>query len=216
MEDFMMSPGLNIGIMGFSWKVVESSQALGKHIWQAYDRIDRNPVISLSQSDRTTIEHYYALSVLSAERSAEAFAREAREHILRAFLFECLGIIAREKGDSSQRVEDVAVKRESLILRRFLDLLATRGGRLRSVGEAASRLNLSPKYFSRAIKSASGRTPMDWIQEYTVKAIEEQLRYSDLSVKEIAANLGFPSLSFFGKYVKSHLGLSPTAYRKSG
>lgn len=215
LTDYMMSTGLNLGIVGFSWKIVEASQALGKHIWQAYDRIVRNPVITLEGQDRSVVESYYKLSVLSASRNNEAFYRETTEHLFRAFLFECLGIIAREKGKGDLHVEDMAIRQESLILRRFLDLLASRGGRLRSVSEAATTLNLSPKYFSRVIKSASGRTPMDWIHEYTVRAIEEQLRYSDLTVKEIAGNLGFPSLSFFGKYVRARLGVSPTLYRKS-
>lgn len=33
--------------------------------------------------------------------------------------------------------------------------------------------------------------------------------------KEISNELGFPNLSFFGKYVKRMLGMSPKAYRKS-
>ena len=37
----------------------------------------------------------------------------------------------------------------------------------------------------------------------------------DKSVKEISNELGFPNLSFFGKYVKRMLGMSPKAYRKS-
>ena len=34
------------------------------------------------------------------------------------------------------------------------------------------------------------------------------------SIKEIACELEFPNLSFFGKYVKKHLGMSPKAYRE--
>lgn len=37
----------------------------------------------------------------------------------------------------------------------------------------------------------------------------------DKSVKEISNELGFPNLSFFGKYVKRMLGMSPKTYRKS-
>ena len=40
------------------------------------------------------------------------------------------------------------------------------------------------------------------------------LKYSEKSIKEIAAYLDFPSISYFGKYVKSHYGVSPTQYRK--
>ena len=36
-----------------------------------------------------------------------------------------------------------------------------------------------------------------------------------LAIKEIAVKLGFCNLSFFGKYVRKHLGLSPNHYRKA-
>ena len=36
-----------------------------------------------------------------------------------------------------------------------------------------------------------------------------------LSIKEVAAEMGFDNLSFFGKYVRKHLGLSPNNYRKA-
>lgn len=38
-------------------------------------------------------------------------------------------------------------------------------------------------------------------------------KYSNKSIKEIAAELDFPNPSFFGKYVKARLGLSPANYR---
>ena len=44
--------------------------------------------------------------------------------------------------------------------------------------------------------------------------ITELLKYSEKSIKEIADELEFPNISFFGKYIKSHTGISPTEYRK--
>ena len=40
------------------------------------------------------------------------------------------------------------------------------------------------------------------------------LRYTRKSVKEISNELDFPNSSFFGKYVKKHLGMSPKNYRE--
>jgi AraC-like DNA-binding protein len=47
-----------------------------------------------------------------------------------------------------------------------------------------------------------------------MKDIIRMLKYSDKSIKEIALELDFPNISFFGKYVKAHLGVSPKAYRR--
>ena len=87
-------------------------------------------------------------------------------------------------------------------------------GRVRSVSVFANMLNITPKYLSKCVKGESGRSPLDLIHETTVGTIRQQLRYSNKTVKEICTELDFPNLSFFGKFVKEHLGLSPTAYRQ--
>lgn len=85
----------------------------------------------------------------------------------------------------------------------------------RSVKFYADKLYVSPKYLSMITKKVSGRTAYEWITGQVVAEIDYQLRYSDLSIKEIANNMQFPNLSFFGRYVKEHLGASPTEYRKN-
>ena len=57
-------------------------------------------------------------------------------------------------------------------------------------------------------------SPLDHIHETTVNTIRQQLRYSNKTVKEISTELDFPNLSFFGKFVKAHLGMAPTEYRQ--
>ena len=66
----------------------------------------------------------------------------------------------------------------------------------------------------KCVKEESGRSPLDHIHETTVNTIRQQLRYSNKTPKEICIELDFSSLSFFGKFVKEHLGMSPTDYRQ--
>ena len=68
--------------------------------------------------------------------------------------------------------------------------------------------------FAQRVKDESGRSPLDLIHETTVSTIRQQLRYSNKTVKEICNELDFPTLSFFGKFVREHLGMSPTEYRQ--
>lgn len=77
----------------------------------------------------------------------------------------------------------------------------------RSVSYYADALCYTPKHFSKVIKQACGRTPLDLINETTIEHIKYRLKRSDKSVKEIAEEFNFPNQSFFGKYVKMHLGL---------
>ena len=54
------------------------------------------------------------------------------------------------------------------------------------------------------------------IDDEITTVIKQQLLYSSKSVKEIANDLNFPNLSFFGKFTKEHLGASPLNIRQGG
>ena len=73
---------------------------------------------------------------------------------------------------------------------------------------------ITSKYLSNICKENSGKTAYDWIIEYAIEDINRLLSHSDMSIKEIANYLDFPNLSFFGKFVKAHLGCSPTEFRR--
>ena len=96
---------------------------------------------------------------------------------------------------------------------RFKDLLFLWRGKERRVSFYASELCVSPKYLTAAVKKTCGRTPTEWIDEIVIGEIEYMLCHTQFSIKEIAFELKFPNLSFFGKYFKMHKGVSPRCYR---
>lgn len=100
------------------------------------------------------------------------------------------------------------------LFNRFLELLQTSDAKHRTIEYYAAMLNISSKYLTVICKKNSGKTANQWIQEYTLSAIANCLRTTEMSVKEISFLLGFPNTSFFGKYVKDHLGCSPLEYRR--
>ena len=85
----------------------------------------------------------------------------------------------------------------------------------RNVGFYADKLSLTPKYLSRIIKEASGRSAPEWIDEYVILESKNLLKYSELPIKEIVSRLNFPSQSVFYKYFKAHTGQTPTEYKNS-
>lgn len=77
----------------------------------------------------------------------------------------------------------------------------------------ADKLCITPKYLSAICKKQTGCTASDLIDQTSVNYIKQMLRSSDKSIKEIANATGFDNLSFFGKFVKRKLGMSPCDYR---
>lgn len=84
----------------------------------------------------------------------------------------------------------------------------------REVSFYAEEQHLSPRYFSSIIKEKSGHSALHWIILMVISSIREVLRNSDLSMKEISTEFHFPSQSFFGKYFKQYVGVSPKEYRR--
>lgn len=99
------------------------------------------------------------------------------------------------------------------IFQTFLASLFKNYKREREVAFYAAEQCLSPRYFSSVIKEKSGQSALQWIVQMVVSSMRQSLTTTDLSIKEIASDFNFPSQSFFGKYFKQYVGLSPKEYR---
>ena len=95
----------------------------------------------------------------------------------------------------------------------FLALLREHCSTERSVEFYASKMGITPKYLSLILKKKSGRNTSKLIDEAVVYEAKRLLKYSGLSIREIALKLNFASQSFFGKYFKQRVGVSPSRYK---
>ncbi len=102
---------------------------------------------------------------------------------------------------------------ERAVFDQFLSLLAKEPHKRQHVNYYASRLNISPKYLSTVCKHVSDKSPTRWIAESVMEDIYQQLRGTNLSVKEISNRMGFPNSSFFGQYFREKAGMTPLEYR---
>lgn len=91
--------------------------------------------------------------------------------------------------------------------------LITKG--LPSVQYIADELNASPKYLSSVLKVLTGQTAQQHIHEKLLEKAKEQLTTTELSVSEIAYELGFEHPQSFSKLFKTKTGVSPLEFRQS-
>jgi len=82
-----------------------------------------------------------------------------------------------------------------------------------SVKECARQLNLSVNYLGDLIKSETGRSAKDQINDYVIEKAKNQLLGSKESISQIAYSLGFEYPQGFNKLFKAKVGISPSAYR---
>ena len=153
----------------------------------------------------------YVGTIEEARQRNDPYSAEIIRSMIRTLAYKVCRIIARhvETGasDASSR------SRNEEYFNQFMGVLARHYMQQRSVGFYAGQLNLTPKYLTTIIRKTSGRTAVQWIDDYVVLEAKNLLKYSTMSIQEISYYLNFPNQSFFGKYFKNHTGMTPTAYR---
>lgn len=78
----------------------------------------------------------------------------------------------------------------------------------------AKKCDMSPKYFGSFFKSMTGKTPIEYLNEYRIEKAALLLMNTGKSVTDIAYSCGFNDLSYFIKTFKNVTGTSPGKFRK--
>lgn len=117
--------------------------------------------------------------------------------------------ITREK--SNHQILD---KLETLLTNYFkYDDLVSKG--LPTVQYISENLHVSPSYLRSLLKSLTGQTTQQHIHDKLIEKAKEKLSTTDLSIGEIAYELGFEHLQSFSKLFKTKTKLSPLEFRQS-
>lgn len=115
---------------------------------------------------------------------------------------------------SNESLEPDSSSHKDKIIQTFITSLFKNYKREREVQFYAEQQCLTPRYFSSIVKERTGRTALAWISEMVISSACQMLAYSDLTVKEIALEMNFPTQTFFGKYFKQYVNCSPLQYRQ--
>lgn len=86
---------------------------------------------------------------------------------------------------------------------------------LPTVRYVAQSLNLSPNYLSNLLKVLTGQSTQQHIHDKLIDKAKEKLSTTDLSISEIAFELGFEHLQSFSKFFKTKTNMAPIEYRQS-
>lgn len=85
-----------------------------------------------------------------------------------------------------------------------------------TVGELARECHISEAYFRKLFRESIGESPAAYRKRLCLERACAYLTYGDISVGEIAALLGYASVSHFIKEFGQVYGTSPLQYRKAG
>ncbi|MDY6301684.1 MAG: helix-turn-helix domain-containing protein [Bacteroidales bacterium] len=209
-DNIMHSDDFSCLVCGISTNVGFSF--INKSLMQSVMHILSNPVIEMGQDDIDLMVKYYDLLTFKMDHPEMNFGHETMREIIRCFAYDLLSNINKH---INQDGEEDMLRQGDRIFRRFMLMLADSSSVNRSVKSYADELCVSPKYLTSVCRKHSDYTASELIATAVISRIKQMLLFSDKSIKEVASEMGFDNLSFFGKYVKKHLGLSPNHYRKA-
>lgn len=81
------------------------------------------------------------------------------------------------------------------------------------IGELAAQLQVSPQHLMRVFHNVTGKTPLQYLNHLRLIRARDLIRYTDMSMKEIARQVGFRHAHYFTRLFHRHEGITPSAYR---
>ena len=175
-----------------------------------YMRFGKAPVMEVRQEDTDEIRQLFQLVKTMTRGDHPRYRHEIIRTLFTSAFYLITEIIMREQPEESKQ------GRCEVLFNEFMVLLEQYSKSERNVSFYAKQLNITPKYLSSVVKEVSGKTAARWIDESVILEAKALLKYSGMSIQEIAYHLNFSTQSFFGKYFKQHTGTSPSRFKRRG
>ena len=182
------------------------SLSIGNYVYKRlYNSSHTTYVLRLEDSD--TVHIHKTLDLMSHYLTSDHPAEMAGS-LVNFLLLQITEIFHSQNVHPAGRV-----KHSDALFRLFRKLLAENYRKEHELQFYADSLHISQTYLSRVIRQISGKTVNNYIAEALYTDARRLLVFTDLTVKEIAEQLGFSDQSSFGKFFKKKSETSPANFR---
>lgn len=161
-------------------------------------------------------EKLAALSALTGhlaqvyQSPAEQFRQQVVRSLVNAFGYQLASayLLSEQAALAQHNARSVE------ITKRFKQQLRQHFRSVKRPAAFASSLNLSVGHLNDTVKAVTGFSVTCLIQQEAIREAQRLLRYSDLSVKEIAQALGFDDAQYFSRLFRKVAGVAPATFKK--
>ena len=168
-----------------------------------------NPVISLDKDSLEGMIHYFELLKRVIQVKEHPYRIETARYLTLAFFYGA-GVHLNRVSDNKK------LTHHETIAEKFLNLVETNFKEERGLEFYADKLCITSAYLSKIIKHTTGKPANDWIDDHVTLEAKALLKSTNMTIDQISEVLNFPTQSFFGKYFKRVVGMSPREYKSSG
>lgn len=204
-----VSGNIELYFAGFSSEFIEKADLIRSSINTLYITLGK-PVYSLRPQGAQMMKEYLSFLIKLYEFLDEQTRNSVTPHLYND-VHVGIATIYKAKSDTQSHLS----KSEQLC-KNFTQLVMQNYAKTRNVSWYAEKLGITHAHLCTTIKQATGHTCVDIISRMVIMDAKSQLKSTHLSVQEISDSLNFANMSFFGKYFKRYVGMSPLEYRNNG
>jgi AraC family transcriptional activator of pobA len=171
-----------------------------------------NEALHLSEQEKQTLLSILKQMQIEYNTNIDLYSQELIISNIELLLNYCKRFYGRQFITRTNQNKDIITRFEDFITQYFNSGNVKSKG-IPSVKYCAESMNLSPNYFSDLLKSETGKSTQEHIHYYLLEKAKNLLVNSNLSISEIAYELGFEYSQNFSKLFKKKVGISPIIYR---
>lgn len=211
--EFKCSKACEGYLISFSSSALEALRLETSDMISVNMAVSNSPVVSVDDCVMTGLHSIVAQVLFTSRQQGNVYRHRAVASLTSALFYNLASVIL----SNQKRLQESASKssRSEEIFLQFIELVSAKCCEYRLVEYYAEELGITAKYLSLICKRQSGKNASKIIDDAVIHRAKELLSQHGLSVQDIASQMNFVSQSFFGKYFKQRVGISPSRYRGS-
>ena len=208
-SDFRLSEDCSFIAISFSDSMLDRETFKNNYGVIGHFSLLQNPVIKLSEEDYISCRADL-LRLKDKLNKPHLFKAEVIGTLLKAHALDLYDIHARMRPDFAEG------GRPAKLLQNFISMLLAGEYKVhRTIEYYADQLCVNPHYLTEVCRRFTRQPASYWIDRFTIRELSSLLADSELTLDDITFQMNFSSLAYFSQYVKKHIGLSPSQFRKS-
>jgi len=174
-----------------------------------FNNVHRSSVISVKPEEKEIFQSLINQMIAELENKGRSH-KELLVSYLRMYLIHALRLLEKEEVESQKETH-----KGNQQVQEFIALVDQQFKKVHTVKGYAEQLFISPKSLAKKLQALGYPTPLQVIQNRIILEAKRQLKFSNLSIKEIAFELGFEDPAYFSRLFSKNSEVSPAAYRKA-
>ena len=172
-----------------------------------------NEALHLSAGEIDIFKSVLSMIQEELQRSIDKHSRELIVSNIELLLNYCLRFYDRQ-FITREEINHTVVKKFSDLLNEYINSKAEHEG-LPTVAYFADKCCYSPKYFGELVKTETGRTAKDFINDRLLRTATQLLSDETLSIRMVSQRLGFEYPQHVVRLFKARMGKTPSEYRQT-